>query len=116
MFGVFAGVFAQRVVLLQVKNIKHDGNIPFNVIVDIARQMREKSMARDLKGTVKEILGTTQSIGASVDGIPAHDVIEQIDSGMLCGASSWFAASNVGGTCRKWTVFFVFERQGRSSE
>jgi large subunit ribosomal protein L12e len=49
---------------VQVKNIKHDGNIPFNVIVDIARQMREKSMARDLKGTVKEILGTTQVLYA----------------------------------------------------
>lgn len=76
--------------MMQVKNVKHDGNIPFNVIVDIARQMREKSMARDLKGTVKEILGTTQSIGASVDGMPAHDVIEQIDSGML-GFAHWNA-------------------------
>ena len=44
----------------QVKNVKHDGNIPFDAILDIARQMRDKSMARELKGTVKEILGTAQ--------------------------------------------------------
>lgn len=44
----------------KVKNVKHDGDIPFDAIVDIARTMRNKSMARELKGTVKEILGTAQ--------------------------------------------------------
>jgi len=62
------------------KNIKHAGNIPFDEIVEIARTMRFKSLAKDLKGTVKEILGTAQSVGCTIGGQPAHDVIEQIDN------------------------------------
>jgi len=65
----------------KVKHIKHSGNIPFDEIVNIARIMRERSMARKLGGTVKEILGTAQSIGCSVDGEAPHDVIEKIDEG-----------------------------------
>jgi hypothetical protein len=30
--------------------------------------MRERSMARELVGTVKEVLGTAQSTGCNVDG------------------------------------------------
>lgn len=62
------------------KNIKHAGNIPFDEIVEIARTMRFKSLAKDLKGTVKEILGTAQSVGCTIDGQPAHDVIDQINN------------------------------------
>ncbi|KAL5528645.1 RPL12 [Sanghuangporus sanghuang] len=63
------------------KNIKHTGNIPFDEIVEIARTMRSKSLAKELSGTVKEILGTAQSVGCMVNGQPPHDVIDQIDSG-----------------------------------
>ena len=35
------------------KNIKHSKSIPLEDIVDIARQMRYKSLAKDLQGTVK---------------------------------------------------------------
>ena len=63
------------------KNIKHSGNIPIDEIYDIARTMRSKSLAKDLAGTVKEILGTCQSVGCTVDGQPAHDIIDQINSG-----------------------------------
>merc|ERR1712018_148352 len=52
----------------KVKHVKHNGNVPFDEIINIARQMRERSMARTLTGTVKEILGTACSIGCSVDG------------------------------------------------
>ena len=47
------------------KNIAHSGNIPFDEIVEIARTMRYKSLAKELSGTVKEILGTCQSVGCS---------------------------------------------------
>merc|ERR1712043_74381 len=40
------------------KNIKHTKSIPLDDIIEIARTMRHKSLARELKGTVKEILGT----------------------------------------------------------
>ena len=65
------------------KSIKHSGNIPFDEIVDIARTMRSKSLAEELSGCVKEILGTAQSVGCTVDGQPPHDVIDQINSGEI---------------------------------
>lgn len=65
------------------KNIKHAGNIPFDEIVEIARTMRPKSLAKELSGTVKEILGTAQSVGCTVDGQPPHDIIDQINNDEL---------------------------------
>ena len=50
-------------------------------IIDIARIMRERSMARTMAGTVKEILGTAQSVGCTVEGSHPHDIIEAIDDG-----------------------------------
>ncbi|KZV85889.1 60S ribosomal protein L12 [Exidia glandulosa HHB12029] len=63
------------------KNIKHSGNIAFDEIVEIARTMKPKSLARTLANCVKEILGTAQSVGCTIDGKPPHDIIEAIDSG-----------------------------------
>ncbi|OBS69277.1 hypothetical protein A6R68_02187 [Neotoma lepida] len=65
------------------KNIKHSGNITFDEIVNIARQMRHRSLARELSGTIKEILGTAQSVGCNVDGRHPHDIIDDINSGSL---------------------------------
>ncbi|KAK6016057.1 hypothetical protein OSTOST_18463 [Ostertagia ostertagi] len=45
--------------------------------------MRPRSMARKLEGTVKEILGTAQSVGCTIDGQHPHDIIEQIASGEI---------------------------------
>jgi len=63
------------------KNIKHSGNVGLDEIIEIARKMRPKSLSKNLAGNVKEILGTAQSVGCTVDGRPPHDVIEGIDSG-----------------------------------
>ena len=65
----------------QVKNIAHSGNITIDDIIDIARTMRPRSGARKLVGTCKEILGTAQSVGCTVDGQAPHDVIDSINSG-----------------------------------
>ncbi|UYV61395.1 RPL12 [Cordylochernes scorpioides] len=65
------------------KNIKHSGNITMDDIVEIARTMRPRSMARNLDGTVKEILGTAQSVGCTVDSMPPHDLIEKIKGGLV---------------------------------
>jgi large subunit ribosomal protein L12e len=65
----------------KVKNIAHSGNIPLDEIINIARTMRYKSLAKELSGTVKEILGTCQSVGCTVDGQPPHDVIDGINEG-----------------------------------
>ncbi|KAF8629163.1 hypothetical protein AX17_005748 [Amanita inopinata Kibby_2008] len=65
------------------KNIKHSGNIPLDEIIAIARTMKTKSLAKELSGCVKEILGTAQSIGCTIEGQPPHDIIEAIDSGEI---------------------------------
>ncbi|MBN3323900.1 RL12 protein, partial [Atractosteus spatula] len=73
----------------KVKNIKHSGSVTFDEIVAIARQMRPRSIARELSGTIKEILGTAQSVGCTIDGRPPHDVIDDINSGKVeCPAVS----------------------------
>ncbi|KAI9511211.1 ribosomal protein L11 [Russula earlei] len=65
------------------KNIKHSGNIPLDEIYEIARTMKFKSLAKDLAGGVKEILGTAQSVGCTVDGRPPHDIIDAINAGEI---------------------------------
>lgn len=60
-------------------SVKHSGNITFDDILSIARQMRPRSMARELQGTVKEVLGTAQSVGCTIDGKAPHDVIDEIN-------------------------------------
>ncbi|KAG9316691.1 ribosomal protein L11 [Chiua virens] len=65
------------------KNIKHSGNVSLDEIFDIARTMRDKSLSKDLAGGAKEILGTAQSVGCTVDGKPPHDIIDGINSGEI---------------------------------
>lgn len=45
--------------------------------------MRYKSFSKDLKGTVKEILGTAYSVGCQVDGKHPKVVTEAIDNGEI---------------------------------
>ncbi|XP_066157526.1 large ribosomal subunit protein uL11 [Euwallacea fornicatus] len=65
------------------KNIKHSGNISFDDVIAIARQMRPRSMAKNLSGTVKEVLGTAQSVGCTIDGKAPHDVIDEVNEGSI---------------------------------
>merc|ERR1719199_989412 len=65
----------------KVKNVVHNGNITLEQVIDIARAMRERSMAKTLAGTVKEILGTCFSIGCTVNGESPRDVQAGIDDG-----------------------------------
>ena len=64
----------------KVKNIKHNGNLTLDQIFDIARTMRPRSLARTFAGTVKEILGTANSIGCTVDGQKPKAVQVAIDN------------------------------------
>lgn len=63
--------------------VKHSGNISMDDVIAIARQMRPRSMAKNLAGTVKEVLGTAQSVGCTIDGKPPHDVIDEINDGTM---------------------------------
>lgn len=67
----------------KVKNIKHSGNLTFDEILSIARTMRPRSQAKKLEGTVLEVLGTSQSVGCSVDGCRPHDVIDKVKAGQI---------------------------------
>jgi large subunit ribosomal protein L12e len=64
-------------------SVKHSGNLAFDEIISIAKQMRPRSMARKLEGTVKEILGSAQSVGCTVEGRNPHDVIDAIKNGEI---------------------------------
>ncbi|TPX54726.1 hypothetical protein PhCBS80983_g05804 [Powellomyces hirtus] len=65
------------------KNIKHTGNLTLDQIIDVARKMRFKSLAKELSGTVREILGTAFSVGCTVDGQSPQDISEKIASGEI---------------------------------
>ena len=63
----------------KVKDILHDGDLEMKQVMEIAQVMSARSMARDMSGTAKEILGTCYSVGCTVDGEHPSDVISQID-------------------------------------
>jgi ribosomal protein L11 len=65
------------------KNIKHSKSVTLDEIIDIARTMRFKSLSKELKGTVKEILGTAFSVGCQVDGRSPKDISDDIESGEI---------------------------------
>lgn len=65
------------------KNIKHTKSIPLDEIIEIARKMRFKSMSVELKGTVKEVLGTAFSVGCQVDGKSPKVVSDEIENGEI---------------------------------
>ncbi|KAI3696757.1 hypothetical protein L6452_29287 [Arctium lappa] len=65
----------------KVKNIKHSGNISLDDVIEIAKVMRPRSMAKELTGTVKEILGTCVSVGCTVDGKDPKDLQQEIADG-----------------------------------
>merc|ERR1712165_53672 len=52
-------------------------------IIEAARVMRPRSMSKEFSGCMKEILGTAQSVGCTVDGMDPHDVIDGINDGSI---------------------------------
>lgn len=56
------------------------GNLPLDKAVKIARSKRN-SLGKDLKETLKEILGTCFSMGVTVEGKKAKDVIKEVNEG-----------------------------------
>uniref|UniRef100_A0A7S1A7Z0 60S ribosomal protein L12 n=1 Tax=Noctiluca scintillans TaxID=2966 RepID=A0A7S1A7Z0_NOCSC len=65
----------------KTKNIKHSGNIGKEIVFKVAREMRWKSLSKEFKGTVKEILGTCNAVGCTVEGMKPTDLQEAIDEG-----------------------------------
>lgn len=48
-------------------------------VIEIARKARERSLARTLAGTVKEVLGSCVSVGCSIEGASPKDLFDKID-------------------------------------
>jgi len=67
----------------KTKNVKHDGNLSFDEIVAVARVLKDRSMAREFVGTVKEVLGTCVSVGCTVDGESPKEIQRKIASGEI---------------------------------
>ncbi|KAK9175856.1 hypothetical protein WN944_027866 [Citrus x changshan-huyou] len=74
----------------KTKNIKHNGNITLDDVIEIAKIMRPRSMAKELSGTVKEILGTCVSVGCTVDGKDPKDLQQEINDAYLSAAATLF--------------------------
>ena len=60
------------------KNIKHTGNISLDDVIATARIMKVRSCAKDMKGAVKEILGTAQSVGCTVNRTHPRDLCKKV--------------------------------------
>lgn len=60
---------------------KHTGNLSFEQVKNIAKKMKDKSLAREFKGTVKEVLGTCLAIGITVDGKNPKEVSKEVENG-----------------------------------
>eukprot|EP00929_Paragymnodinium_shiwhaense_P003481 TRINITY_DN10400_c0_g2_i1.p2 TRINITY_DN10400_c0_g2~~TRINITY_DN10400_c0_g2_i1.p2 ORF type:complete len:193 (-),score=52.10 TRINITY_DN10400_c0_g2_i1:15-512(-) len=64
----------------KVKHIKHSGNLTKAQFLGVVRQMRSKSLAKEFKGTCKEVLGTCNAVGCTVDGSNAISLQTAIDN------------------------------------
>lgn len=60
--------------------MKHNGNLKFDEIIEIAKKIKNRSFAREFKGTVKEVLGTCVSVGCTIDGKSPKEVQQAIDA------------------------------------
>jgi large subunit ribosomal protein L11 len=56
-------------------------DLSFDQLVDIARKKRDGLFASTLKTAVKEIVGSCQSMGVTVEGQPGKAIQDQIASG-----------------------------------
>lgn len=58
------------------------GNISFQTVVKIAKMKMNDTYAKSLKGVVKEVLGTCQSMGVTVDSKQPKEVIKEVEKGL----------------------------------
>src|SRR5512136_2783384 len=57
------------------------GDLTFDELVSVAKKKKAGLYAASLKAAAREVLGTCQSIGVTIDGKPAIEVQELIKSG-----------------------------------
>ena len=57
------------------------GDISLEGVKKIAKTKMEVMLSYKLKNAVKEVIGTCQSVGVTVDGLMPKDLLEKIDGG-----------------------------------
>lgn len=67
----------------KVKNVKHNGSLQWPQVLEAAKVMRPRSCAKEFKGTVKEIVGTTVSVDCKIDDKSPKEILKMIDNGEL---------------------------------
>ena len=67
----------------KVKNVVHNGKLKMEDVLDIAKQMRPKSFSKTFAGTVKEVLGTCNSVGCTISGEAPTAIQAKIDNGEI---------------------------------
>jgi len=65
------------------EHTKHNGNISLGDVFGIAKVMRNRSMAKDYLGTVKEVVGSCVSVGCTVNGENPKQILAKIQSGEI---------------------------------
>lgn len=61
----------------------HKGNLTLEQVKKIAKAIEEKSLAKNLAGTVKSVLGTCLSVGCTVDKLNPKQVVAKINNGEI---------------------------------
>jgi len=59
------------------------GDLIFDSVLRISRMKKGSLLAEDFKGTVKEVIGTCQSVGVTIDGKSPKEITEEINEGKL---------------------------------
>jgi len=62
-------------------NGKPVGDLSFDQLMRIVKMKRDSLLSNDLKGATKEIIGTCKSMGVTIEGKDAKEIIREIDSG-----------------------------------
>jgi len=60
---------------------RHEGNLPFSEIVEVAKAVRARSLSKTMNGTVREVLGSAVSIGCTVEGQDPREIQKQVKEG-----------------------------------
>jgi large subunit ribosomal protein L11 len=63
-------------------NTEKVGNLTFEQLITVTKLKQVELNAKNLKGAVKEVLGSCVSIGITIDGKDAKDVQKAIDESM----------------------------------
>eukprot|EP01016_Furgasonia_blochmanni_P036977 TRINITY_DN42_c0_g1_i1.p1 TRINITY_DN42_c0_g1~~TRINITY_DN42_c0_g1_i1.p1 ORF type:complete len:163 (+),score=79.62 TRINITY_DN42_c0_g1_i1:174-662(+) len=63
------------------KILKHEGNLTLEQVKKVAKIMEERSLSKEFKGTVLQMLGTCVSLGCTVNGEHPKKIIAKVRNG-----------------------------------